>query len=84
MSLNLGSAPSLWQQTAVDLPLLDRLTDDITADVTIVGASFTGLRAALELAQQGVDVVVLDSHEPEWGLETEWWAGKSDGTFLTG
>lgn len=25
------------------------------------------LRAALELAQQGVDVVVLDSHEPGWG-----------------
>lgn len=41
MSLNLGSAPSLWQKTATKSPKLDQLSDDITADVTIVGAGFT-------------------------------------------
>ena len=58
---------SLWKETAVKAPELNPLTGDISADVTIVGAGFTGLRAALELAQRGVDVVVLDSHEPGWG-----------------
>ena len=68
MSLNLGSAPSLWQKTAINPPKLDQLSGDITADVIIIGAGFAGLRAALELAQQGVDVVVMDSYESGWGL----------------
>ena len=67
MSLNLGLAPSLWQQTATKPPKFNQLSGDITADVTIIGAGFTGLRAALELVQKGVDVVVLDSYEPGWG-----------------
>ena len=58
---------SLWQQTAIDFPQLARLSGDFVADVTIIGAGFTGLRAALELALQGMDVVVLDAHEPGWG-----------------
>ncbi len=58
---------SLWKETAVKAPEYKSLVGDISADVTIVGAGFTGLRAALKLAQKGVDVVVLDSHEPGWG-----------------
>ena len=61
------SVSSLWQQTAIDFPQLAQLSGDFVADVTIIGAGFTGLRAALELAQQGMDVVVLDAHEPGWG-----------------
>ena len=58
---------SLWRTTAISAPLVEKLSDEITADVTIVGAGFTGLRAALELARKGLSVVVLDSHEPGWG-----------------
>jgi glycine/D-amino acid oxidase-like deaminating enzyme len=32
-----------------------------------VGAGYTGLSTALHLAEQGVDVVVLEEHEPGWG-----------------
>ena len=39
----------------------------VTADVAIIGAGFTGLSAALHLAQDAVDVVVLDSMYPGWG-----------------
>ena len=35
--------------------------------VAVVGGGFTGLSAALHLAEQGVDVAVLEQHEPGWG-----------------
>lgn len=58
---------SLWAATAN--PALDTpaLQGDVNADVAIVGAGFTGLRAALELAQQGVNVVVVDAGQIGWG-----------------
>ena len=33
----------------------------------MIGGGFTGLSAALHLAEQGVDVAVLEAHEPGWG-----------------
>lgn len=45
----------------------DRAEGVVTADVAIVGAGFTGLSAALHLAQSGVDVAVFDMHAPGWG-----------------
>ncbi|MBT9385986.1 FAD-binding oxidoreductase [Pseudooceanicola sp. CBS1P-1] len=38
-----------------------------SARVAIVGAGFTGLAAALQLARAGIDVVVLEANEPGWG-----------------
>lgn len=35
--------------------------------VAIVGGGFTGLSTALSLAEQGVDVIVLEAREPGWG-----------------
>jgi len=37
------------------------LQESVTADVVVVGAGFAGLSAALELAQQGLSVVVLEA-----------------------
>ena len=39
----------------------------LTADVAIIGAGFTGLSAALHLAEDGVDVIVLEAHDVGWG-----------------
>jgi glycine/D-amino acid oxidase-like deaminating enzyme len=40
------------------------------AEVVIVGAGYTGLACALELAKQGIEAVVLEAHAPGWGAST--------------
>lgn len=67
MSPSLQTTPSYWQHTAVDYNAPTALNESLTADVTIVGAGITGLRAALELARQNISVVVLDRQQPGWG-----------------
>lgn len=39
----------------------------MSCDVVVVGAGFTGLRAALDLAEAGKEVVVLDAGDVGWG-----------------
>ncbi|MEC7668230.1 MAG: FAD-dependent oxidoreductase, partial [Pseudomonadota bacterium] len=55
-----------WAETvpAMDWPVLQ---DSTRADVVIIGAGFTGLSAALHLAQAGMDVVVLEAETPGYG-----------------
>lgn len=43
------------------------IEEDLSVDVAIVGAGFTGLSTALHLSEKGVRVVVLDACEPGWG-----------------
>ncbi|WAS95232.1 FAD-dependent oxidoreductase [Nannocystis punicea] len=57
---------SLWQATC-DVPSFAPLTQDVEADVCIVGAGLVGLTAALRLVRAGRRVVVLDSHQPGRG-----------------
>ncbi len=59
--------PSLYAETARPAPETPRLDHDRRASVGIIGGGFTGLSAALHLAEQGVDVVVLEANEPGWG-----------------
>lgn len=58
---------SLWMATLGTTEPNPALGEDITADVTVVGAGFTGLRAAHKLAESGTDVVVLDAGDVGFG-----------------
>jgi len=43
------------------------LTGDVNADVCVVGGGYTGLSAALHLAEAGFDVVLLEAHRVGFG-----------------
>ncbi|MEL0614261.1 FAD-binding oxidoreductase [Marinomonas arenicola] len=59
--------PSLWADTSTPRISVDKLNTHTRADVVIVGAGITGSRTALELAEQGLAVIVLEAQEPGWG-----------------
>src|SRR6185437_1039332 len=58
---------SLYAETARPAHPTPPLDGDRTASVAIVGGGFTGLSAALYLAQTNVDTVVLEANQPGWG-----------------
>ena len=60
-------AGSWYEATADPLGPYPTLDGDTTADVAIVGAGFTGLSAALALAEAGVDVVVVEARKVGFG-----------------
>jgi glycine/D-amino acid oxidase-like deaminating enzyme len=55
------SRRSLWAATAAPGPELASLSGELRAQVTIIGGGYTGLSAALHLAEAGRDAVVLEA-----------------------
>ena len=63
-----GAHPeSYYAATANPVEPFDALAGDTDCDVCVVGGGFTGLSAALELAERGLDVVLLEAHRAGWG-----------------
>jgi glycine/D-amino acid oxidase-like deaminating enzyme len=59
---------SYWEASATALALdLAPLGTNVTCDVAIIGGGFTGLSAAIELAEHGVDVCLLEAGPIGWG-----------------
>ena len=59
--------PSLYADTAtprLDTPPLD---GEARTSVCVIGGGFTGLSAALHLAESGTEVILIDAEEPGWG-----------------
>jgi len=71
-------APS-WYQVSCDTPTYPTLTDDISCDVCVVGAGYTGLSTALHLSSLGLSVVVLEAHRVAWGA-----SGRNGGQLGSG
>jgi gamma-glutamylputrescine oxidase len=79
MSLRNRPVSPLYEDTAPPLPAQPALEGRIRADVCILGAGLTGLSTAIELAEAGLDVVVLESRRVGWGA-----SGRSGGQAIFG
>ena len=66
---------------ASSLPQPDHpvLQGEHVADVCVVGGGFSGLNTALELADRGMSVVVLEAHKIGWGA-----SGRNGGQLIRG
>ncbi len=70
---------SLWAATTRPLPRYPELSGELSTDVTVIGAGFMGLAAALSLAENGANVVVIEAAEIGWGA-----SGRNNGLLAPG
>jgi gamma-glutamylputrescine oxidase len=78
-TMNPGHAPSWYAATANQKSARPALQGEVEADVCIVGAGFTGISAALELAERGYKVVVLEAERIGFGA-----SGRNGGQIVNG
>lgn len=70
---------SYYAASANEQPNYPQLQADIQADVCVVGGGFAGLSAAIELADRGYSVVVLEAKHVGWGA-----SGRNGGQLIAG
>lgn len=74
---NVTFPPSIWAETAPERKITAPLTQDVEADVAIIGGGFSGLSAALYLAKRGKRVVLLEGKAIGWGA-----SGRNNGQVI--
>lgn len=75
-----GAYPKSWYAaTATSLAPFPALSGTRRADVCIIGGGYTGLSAALHLAEAGLEVVLLDAHRVGFGA-----SGRNGGQLGSG
>jgi gamma-glutamylputrescine oxidase len=76
-----ASAPTTWYHASAKRPFARTvpLIGEAAADVIIIGAGFTGVSAALDLATAGLKVVVLEANEVGAGA-----SGRNGGLACSG
>jgi len=70
---------SLWAATAIPAPATPPLEGAARCQVCVVGGGFTGLSAALHLAERGAEVRLLEAEEPGFGA-----SGRNGGQVIPG
>ena len=71
--------PSLYAATRDPSPARPALAGRMRADVCVIGAGYTGLSAALHLAEAGRSVIVLEAHRAGFGA-----SGRNGGQIGSG
>ena len=70
---------SYYAATVNDVTDFAALQGEQTADVCVIGAGFTGISTALELAERGYNVHVVESNKVGWGA-----SGRNGGQMIGG
>lgn len=60
-------AASYYAASSLPPPEHPVLQGELMADVCVVGGGFSGLNTALELAERGLSVVLLEARKIGWG-----------------
>ncbi len=68
-----------YRATCTDLEPFRRLEGSVQAEVCVVGGGFTGVSVAVELAERGYSVALVEQNHIGWGA-----SGRSGGQILTG
>ena len=76
---SVGQHAESWYNATAKHQQYPQLNASIDTDVCVIGGGYTGLGAALQLAQAGVNVVVLEAHRVGWGA-----SGRNGGQLGTG
>lgn len=71
--------PSWYAASAEPLPAQPALEGDLDIDVAILGAGYVGLSAAIELAEAGYSVAILEAERIGWGA-----SGRNGGQVIFG
>ncbi|WP_426131916.1 NAD(P)/FAD-dependent oxidoreductase [Pseudomonas sp. DWP1b1] len=79
MMLSTDHARSYYRATANALTERPALGTDLTADVCVIGGGFTGVNTAIELAQRGLSVILLEARRIGWGA-----SGRNGGQLIRG
>ncbi|GGB04164.1 NAD(P)/FAD-dependent oxidoreductase [Allosediminivita pacifica] len=75
-----GEYPDSWYAATTEaLPPFPALEGEASADVCVVGGGYTGLSAALHLAEAGLSVVLLEAHRVGFGA-----SGRNGGQLGSG
>ncbi|CAH1663749.1 FAD-binding oxidoreductase [Hyphomicrobiales bacterium] len=74
----LAPPASLWRETGTPAAVPKPLTHDVSADVAIIGAGYTGLSAALRAIETGLKPVLVEASEVGFGA-----SGRNGGVVST-
>ncbi|MEZ6024082.1 MAG: FAD-binding oxidoreductase [Hyphomonadaceae bacterium] len=76
---HLGMAHSYYVATANPFAPAPRLEGEARADVVVIGGGYTGLHAALNAAERGFSVILLEAGRIGWGA-----SGRNGGQMIPG
>ena len=79
MTASARHTASYYAASSVQQPNYPVLNGEVVADVCVIGGGYSGLNTALELAERGFSVVLLEARKIGWGA-----SGRNGGQLIRG